>query len=88
MNTQPQDNMGGNVQGNAGQEDYVDKGRHFQPYFRAGGNAHRLDMAEKKFGQGKVDPNKQRGMNEKVTDGARGMFEKVTGKNIPDKFSN
>ena len=36
-------------------------------------------MAEKKFGQGKVDPNKQRGMNEKVTDGARGMFEKVTG---------
>ena len=42
MNTQPQDNMGGNVQGNAGQEDYVDKGRHFQPYFRAGGNAHRI----------------------------------------------
>ena len=38
-----------------------------------------LDAAEKKFGQGKVDPAKQRGMNEKVTDGARGMFEKMTG---------
>ena len=24
-------------------------------------------------------------MNEKVTDGARSMFEKATGKNIPDK---
>ena len=35
-------------------------------------------MGEKKFGQGKVDPQKQRGMNEKITDGARGMFEKAT----------
>lgn len=56
-----------------GQEDYLDKG---------------VDFAEKKFGQGKIDPQKERGMNEKVTDGARGMFEKVTGKHIPDKFSN
>lgn len=38
-----------------------------------------LDTAEKKFGQGKVDPTKQRGMNEKATDQARGMFEKATG---------
>ena len=38
-----------------------------------------LDAAEKKFGQGKVDPAKERGMNEKVTDKARGMFEKATG---------
>ena len=38
-----------------------------------------LDALEKKFGQGKVDPEKQRGMNEKITDGARGMFEKATG---------
>ena len=38
-----------------------------------------LDTVEKKFGQGKVDPEKQRGMNEKITDGARGMFEKATG---------
>ena len=38
-----------------------------------------LDAAEKKFGQGKVDPEKQRGMNEKITDQARGLFEKATG---------
>lgn len=38
-----------------------------------------LDAVEKKFGQGKVDPAKQRGMNEKITDKARGMFEKATG---------
>jgi len=55
------------------QEDYLDKG---------------LDAAEKRFGQGKVDPAKQRSTNEKVTDKARDMFEKATGKNVPDKFSN
>jgi len=38
-----------------------------------------LDAVEKKFGQGKIDPEKQRATNEKVTDGARGMFEKATG---------
>ena len=38
---------------------------------------------EKKFGQGKVDPNKSRAMNEKITDGARGMFEKATGYVVP-----
>ena len=38
-----------------------------------------LDAAERKFGQGKVDPAKERGVNEKVTDQARGMFEKMTG---------
>lgn len=38
-----------------------------------------LDAAEKKFGGGKIDPTKQRGMNEKITDGARGMLEKATG---------
>jgi len=58
---------------NAGQEDYVDKG---------------VDAAEKKFGGGKIDPQKERGTNEKVTDKARGMFEKATGKNVPDKISN
>ena len=40
---------------------------------------------EKKFGQGKVDPQKQRATNEKVTDGIRGQFEKMTGKHVPDK---
>jgi len=56
-----------------GQEDYLDKG---------------VDALEKKFGQGKVDPAKERGVNEKVTDFARDKFEKMTGKNVPDKFSN
>ncbi|CAD6581620.1 MAG: hypothetical protein ASARMPREDX12_000612 [Alectoria sarmentosa] len=55
------------------QEDYLDKG---------------LDAVEKKFGQGKVDPQKERGVNEKVTDKARGMFEKATGKQVTEKFSN
>jgi len=38
-----------------------------------------LDAVEKRFGEGKIDPEKQRGMNEKITDGARGMFEKASG---------
>lgn len=42
-------------------------------------------MLEKKSGQ---DPNKFRSTNEKVTDAARGMFEKVTGKHVSDKVSN
>ena len=36
-------------------------------------------MAEKKLGGGKINPEQARGTNEKVTDGARGMFEKVSG---------
>ncbi|MCJ1305177.1 hypothetical protein MMC08_007991 [Hypocenomyce scalaris] len=49
----------------ANQEDYADKG---------------LDWAEKKFGHGKINPEQQRSTNEKITDGARGMFEKMTGR--------
>ncbi|RAO64901.1 uncharacterized protein BHQ10_000913 [Talaromyces amestolkiae] len=60
-------------QGNPQNEDYVDKG---------------LDFAEKKYGQGKIDPAKMRSTNEKITDGARNLFEKVTGKDVPSKFSN
>ncbi|EXJ85742.1 hypothetical protein A1O1_06110 [Capronia coronata CBS 617.96] len=66
-------NTQGSAAGSNQQEDYLDKG---------------LDAAEKKFGQGKVDPTKQRSTNEKITDKARDLFEKTTGKNIPDKFSN
>ncbi|KAF1843642.1 uncharacterized protein K460DRAFT_261089, partial [Cucurbitaria berberidis CBS 394.84] len=60
--------------GNAQNEDYLDKG---------------LDTAEKKFGgaQGQ-NTEKNRGVNEKITDSARGAFEKATGKNVPDKVSN
>ncbi|KAF2466756.1 uncharacterized protein BDR25DRAFT_236650 [Lindgomyces ingoldianus] len=59
---------------NAGNEDYLDRG---------------LDSVEKKFGGSMgQDANKNRGINEKITDGARDMFEKTTGKNVPTKFSN
>ena len=45
--------------------DYLDKG---------------LDAAQKKFGGQKfADPNKNRAMNEKITDAIRKAFEKVTG---------
>jgi hypothetical protein len=42
-----------------------------------------LDAAEKRFGQGKVDPAKMRSTNEKITDGIRGQFEKLTGYVLP-----
>jgi len=61
---------------NAGKEDYLDKG---------------LDAAEKQFGKKtghNIDPAKARSTNEKITDKARDMFEKATGKNVPDKVSN
>jgi len=60
---------------NTGNEDYVDKG---------------LDAVEKKFGgqYGLGDSAKNRSVNEKITDGARNLFEKATGKNVPEKFSN
>ncbi|KAH6859246.1 hypothetical protein B0T12DRAFT_481598 [Alternaria alternata] len=61
-------------QNKAQREDYLDKG---------------LDAAEKKFGGAAgQDTEKNRGVNEKITDGARNMFEKATGKDVPDKFSN
>lgn len=73
MNADQGQQQGGNAAAAGGQEDYLDKA---------------LDAAEKKFGQGKVDPQKERGVNEKITDGARGFFEKATGKHVPEKFSN
>jgi len=42
-----------------------------------------LDAAEKKFGY-----TQSRETNEKITDGARGLFEKVTGKHVDSKYSN
>ncbi|KAL9624526.1 MAG: hypothetical protein Q9160_001190 [Pyrenula sp. 1 TL-2023] len=42
-----------------------------------------VDAGEKKFGV-----SQSRDTNEKITDKARDMFEKSTGKNIPDKVSN
>ncbi|PSN62792.1 hypothetical protein BS50DRAFT_129461 [Corynespora cassiicola Philippines] len=55
-------------------KDYVDKG---------------LEAVEKKYGgEWGQNTEKNRAMNEKITDGARNMFEKATGKNVPDKISN
>jgi len=42
-----------------------------------------LDFVEKKTGH-----SMGRSTNEKITDGARGMFEKATGKQVPEKYSN
>ncbi|EDU49359.1 hypothetical protein Ptr902_10137 [Pyrenophora tritici-repentis] len=66
--------MSGVQQGQGQREDYLDKG---------------LDAAEKKWG-GSAGQNteKNRGVNEKITDSASSMFEKATGKDVPDKVSN
>ncbi|KAF1843641.1 uncharacterized protein K460DRAFT_368504 [Cucurbitaria berberidis CBS 394.84] len=57
-----------------GQKDYLDKG---------------LEAAQKKFGGAQGQKMSQnRGMNEKITDGARKLFEKFTGKKVNSKFSN
>ncbi|KAF2011719.1 hypothetical protein BU24DRAFT_466398 [Aaosphaeria arxii CBS 175.79] len=59
---------------NANNKDYLDKG---------------LESAEKKFGGAwGQNTEKNRGINEKITDGARGLFEKATGKKVPNKVSN
>lgn len=42
-----------------------------------------LDSVESKFGGGKVDPEKMRSTNEKITDGVRDQFEKATGYGLP-----
>jgi len=42
-----------------------------------------LDFVEKKSGH-----TLGRSTNEKITDGARGLFEKVTGKQVDSKYSN
>ncbi|CAF9907288.1 MAG: hypothetical protein ALECFALPRED_003291 [Alectoria fallacina] len=72
MNSASAPNTGG--AGVTDDRDYMDKG---------------LDTVEKKFGgQRFSDPSKNRAMNEKITDFIRKMFEKVTGKKVPAKFSN
>ncbi|KAJ5733613.1 hypothetical protein N7493_002399 [Penicillium malachiteum] len=62
----------------SGNEDYLDK------------EIQGLDTLESKFGGGKVDPHssKMRETNEKITDTAREKFESLTGKKVPEKFSN
>ncbi|KAH8424432.1 uncharacterized protein LDX57_002183 [Aspergillus melleus] len=70
------ESTGGGESGGSGsnnQKDYLD-------------NA--VDSAERKFGGGKIDPDKMRDTNEKITDTARERFEGATGKKVPEKFSN
>ena len=61
-----------------GQEDYLDKVSTSIPATHTTILTARqgMDALEKKQGQ---DPNKLRSVNEKVSDTARGMFEKATG---------
>lgn len=61
-----------------GQEDYVDKvsTHNFSQGIPLSWHPQGLDSLERKEGQ---DPSKLRSVNEKVTDTARGMFEKATG---------
>lgn len=73
---------GGSSSGGSGQqEDYLDKGMFGVPGCFIGYMLMipGLDSAEKKFGGGKVDTQKMRGTNEKITDTARDQFEKKTG---------
>ncbi|KAK5126288.1 hypothetical protein LTR85_010524 [Meristemomyces frigidus] len=44
-----------------------------------------IDAIEKKAG---LDPAKYRAQNEKWSDKARALFEKWTGKKVPEKYSN
>ncbi|KAJ5106098.1 hypothetical protein NUU61_003445 [Penicillium alfredii] len=76
----------------AGKEDYLDKGEVFHGswsgVFRTDISYTGLDAIESKLSGGKIDPQKMRSTNEKITDAGREQFEKATGKNLPDKFSN
>ncbi|KAF9731286.1 hypothetical protein PMIN06_004967 [Paraphaeosphaeria minitans] len=67
-------NSNTNNAGAGNKEDYLDKG---------------LDAAEKKYGGSMgAHPENNRAVNEKITDGARNLFEKATGKKVPEKISN
>ncbi|KAJ4365544.1 hypothetical protein N0V83_008163 [Neocucurbitaria cava] len=66
--------MNTNNQGGAPQKDYLDKG---------------LEMAQKKFGGAQGQKMSQnRNLNEKITDGMRKAYEKLTGKKVNPKYSN
>ncbi|KAH7159589.1 hypothetical protein B0J13DRAFT_616404 [Dactylonectria estremocensis] len=48
------------------------------------------DYVDKAFGMGakKAGYNVDANTTEKITDAGRGMFEKFTGKKVPEKYSN
>ncbi|TVY26225.1 hypothetical protein LHYA1_G004928 [Lachnellula hyalina] len=78
--------------GNAGTEDYGDKGMFLSlslsqsiaiTSFTPLSPPSRLDFVEKKSGH-----TIGRDTNEKITDGARGLYEKATGSQVNPKYSN
>ncbi|KAF5378944.1 hypothetical protein D9757_008710 [Collybiopsis confluens] len=76
VNANAYQNQQSSTTGQQQSEDYGDKGMLVNPFPR-------LDALEKKEGL-----NLGRSTNEKVTDTAREGFEKITGKDVPSKFSN
>lgn len=76
------DTSGNTSSSSTGQEDYLDKGEFSAWHHQSLLWAHiqtALGTAETKFGGGKIDPEKMRSTNEKITDGIREQFEKTTG---------
>ncbi|KAJ9666520.1 hypothetical protein H2201_003443 [Coniosporium apollinis] len=87
-------NQGTTGGASGGKDDFLDKGKLLAPHsplhfpFPSTFPA-RLAAAQKKFGGAKFgDPNKTKATNEKITDKARGMFEKSTGMKVPKWLSN
>ncbi|KAJ9647130.1 hypothetical protein H2199_002116 [Coniosporium tulheliwenetii] len=77
-------NQGTTGGASGGKDDLLDKGKLLAPH-----SPLRLAAAQKKFGGAKFgDPNKTKATNEKITDKARGMFEKSTGMKVPKWLSN
>jgi hypothetical protein len=79
------DNMGDNTaSANNSNEDYGDKGSSpFHHFPSTTLTSTGLDFLEKKTGH-----TFSRDQNEKITDGARDMFEEMTGKKIDPRYSN
>lgn len=76
------DTSGNTSSSSTGQEDYLDKGEFSAWCDQSLPWTHiqtALDTVETKFGGGKIDPEKMRSTNEKITDGIRNQFEKSTG---------
>ncbi|KAF8161931.1 hypothetical protein K438DRAFT_1731379 [Mycena galopus ATCC 62051] len=71
-------NNSGSSNTDAGNTNYASTQGNQEDYVDKG-----LDAFEKKEGM-----TENRATNEKITDGARNLFEKATGRDVPSKFSN
>ncbi|KAH6682697.1 hypothetical protein B0J14DRAFT_130680 [Halenospora varia] len=83
-----QQSVGGNASGSAQQQEAATGGQQTTQ----GGNAasSNLDYGDKglDFIEKKTGHTMGRDTNEKITDGARGLYEKATGKTVDPKWSN